>query len=137
MKVILFIISRHIFQILKAELGKQADNNLGFLYKTRSSLAQKLHHKIPAFSQHQIYRGRGEEKQHQARIHFKTSQRQYITKEILDSIVYADNNVSKMSRFWSRVTRSYNRNSNIRLVRLLNEGILNSAFPLHDVNLGF
>lgn len=58
-------------------------------------------------------------------------------KEILDSIEYREQDLSsKLSRFWSRF-RSYDRNSNIRLARLLKEGVLNSAFPLHEVEIFF
>ena len=56
-------------------------------------------------------------------------------KEILNSIVYSTEK-SVMSKLWSKL-KSYNRNNNIRLIRLLKEGILSAAYPLHDVFISF
>jgi hypothetical protein len=52
-------------------------------------------------------------------------------KEILDSISYSDE-ISKISRFFSRF-RSYNKKKTMTLIRMLKEGVLDSAFPPHDV----
>ncbi len=39
---------------------------------------------------------------------------------------------SIMSQLWSKL-KKYNRNQNIRLIRLLKEGVFTAAYPLHDV----
>lgn len=69
-------------------------------------------------------------------INFRTCQRQYIMKEILDSIVYKEDSLftSKLKKILSWF-HSYNRSENIRLKRLLKDGVLKSAFPLHDGNI--
>lgn len=56
-------------------------------------------------------------------------------KEILDSISYSDE-ASKISRFFSKL-RSYNNKKTMTLIRMLKEGVLDSAFPPHDVNSFF
>ena len=52
-------------------------------------------------------------------------------KEILDSISYSDE-ASRISRFFSKL-RSYNNKKTMTLIRMLKEGVLDSAFPPHDV----
>lgn len=59
-------------------------------------------------------------------------------KEILESIVYKESSFisSKLRKFLSWFN-SYNRNENIRLKRLLKDGVLTSSFPLHDGNIDY
>jgi anoctamin-7 len=71
-----------------------------------------------------------ESKNNSHQIHFRTSQRQFIMSEILNSIVYL-NEKSSFNRILSKF-RSFNRNKNIRLVRLLKENIFKAAYPLHE-----
>ena len=69
-------------------------------------------------------------------LHLRSSQRQYVAKELLESIVYPCEQ-SGVAHFVhavaSKLFGSYNRHHNMSLIRLLKEGVLRSAYPLHDV----
>ncbi|CAF0843667.1 unnamed protein product [Brachionus calyciflorus] len=125
---------------LKVELT----NEINLDIKTKLSFFRHFHHKMPSRIENTKNEGCQKDNLNKIdlnknkHIHFRTSQRQYIMKEILDSVVFREDAFSKsrILSFFSKF-RSYNRNSNIRLTRLLNEGVLNSAFPLHDGNIDF
>ena len=64
-------------------------------------------------------------------INFRSSQRQYVMKEILNSISYS-NETAILKKLWSKL-RSDKHNRNVRFIRLLKQGIFTDAYPLHDV----
>ncbi|RNA27911.1 anoctamin-7-like [Brachionus plicatilis] len=123
---------------LKAELRHE------FNFKKKFSILKHFQHKMPSIVENnkkETFQKENIHKYHITKnknIHFRTCQRQYIMKEILDSIVYKEDSFcrSKLTKILSWF-HSYNRNENVRLKRLLNDGVLSSAFPLHDGNIDY
>lgn len=66
-------------------------------------------------------------------INFRTSQRQFIMREILNSISYS-NEKEILKKLWSKL-RSNKYNHTVRFIKLLKQGIFSDAYPLHDVLL--
>ncbi len=52
-------------------------------------------------------------------------------REILNSICYSSE-TKMMKKLWSKL-RSNRYNKSVRFIKLLKQGIINDAYPLHDV----
>lgn len=100
-----------------------------------SKMNDFFHHKMPETQQNQteVFRREALHKYDSTPdklINFRSSQRQYIIKEILNSINYS-NETNVLKKIWFQL-RSDKYSKSIRFIRLLKQGIFNDAYPLHD-----